>query len=280
MRVVVAGKGWLAFRAACLLEALTPGWGIRSTIEVVRNGDDPGRDTWLPSLVQLASDRGWPVHRGAAEAALGRGDVLLSLQHDRIVDCRALGGAAAFNLHFARLPRYRGSLTSAWPIRNGDRYAGVTLHVLTEVVDGGPVIASREFPLPAFYTAYELYQAYHAHGFELLKEQLESLLRGTYVAVPQDDAGATIYTRQSIDFSDLELRDFAGSAPAVRDHCRSLIFPPRHHPTFRGRPVRGCIAVDAGSSAGLPPGSVVAEGPEYALVACGSGLVWLEYRMG
>lgn len=278
MRVAIGGKGWLAVRTARLVEALAPWWQLDVTIEVVRNRDDPGHDTWLPSLVRLAAGRGWPVHRAAEDAALGPADVFLSLQHDRIVDCAALGSAGAFNLHFAHLPRYRGSLTTAWPIRNGDRTAGVTLHVLTPVVDGGPVIASRGFQVPTFHTAYDLYRAYHAHGFELMKDHLDALLRGSYAAVPQDDAAATVLTRNSIDFSDVALREFDDGAEQVRDHCRSLIFPPKHYPTFRGRPVQACFCVGDRPS-GRRPGTVVGEGPEYVLVACRDGLVCLEYLL-
>ena len=124
MRIAIGGKGWLAVRAARLLGALTDMGALDATVEVVCNRDDTGRDSWLPSLVAVALSRGWKTHRRAEEAGLGSGDVFLSLQHDRIVDCAALD-ARAYNLHFARAPeQYRGSLTSVWPIRNGDAVAG------------------------------------------------------------------------------------------------------------------------------------------------------------
>lgn len=194
MRVVIAGRGWMAVRAARLLDALVTAGHLDACIEVVRNSNDQGGDSWLPSLVKLAAARGWLVHDRAEPADLGADDVLISLQHDRIVNCAALGGAAAYNLHFAHLPRYRGSLTSALPIRNGETQVGVTLHVLVPEVDAGPIIAQRAFEIPPFCTAYDLYQLYHAYGFELLKENLEALVTGDVVAVPQDNAAATTFT--------------------------------------------------------------------------------------
>jgi methionyl-tRNA formyltransferase len=278
MGVAIAGRGWMAVRAARLVAALVTAEAVNARIEVVRNRNDPGKDSWLPSLVALAAARGWPVYDRAEQASLGAGDVLLSLQHDRIVDCAALGGAAAYNLHFAYLPRYRGSLTSALPIRHGDSQVGVTLHVLVPEVDAGPVIATQAFELPPFCTAYELYQLYHAYGFELLKENLQSLLHGEVVAVPQNDAAATTFYRSAIDFADADLADFDRTAAEVRDWTRSLIFPPSQLPTFRGRKVRGCYTLTCSSAKAEPPGTVIHLDPELAIVACRQDLVCLEFR--
>lgn len=277
MRVAIAGRGWMAVRAARLLAALVAANAVDARIEVVRNRNDPGEDTWLPSLAALAAARGWPMHDRAERAGLGAEDVLLSLQHDRIVDCAALGSAAAYNLHFAHLPRYRGSLTSALPIRHGDAEVGVTLHVLVPEVDAGPVIATRAFKIPPFCTAYDLYRLYHAYGFELLKEYLEPLLRGDVVAVPQDDKAATTFYRGAIDFTDTDLTDFDRSAAEVRDWVRSLIFPPAQYPTFRDRKVSGCYALTSSSINAKPPGTVIHLEPDLAIVACRADLVCLEF---
>jgi methionyl-tRNA formyltransferase len=276
VRIAIGGKGWLAVRAARLLGALTDMGALDANVEVVCNRDDTGQDSWLPSLLAVATSRGWKTHSRAEEAGLGSDDVFLSLQHDRIVNCAALD-ARAYNLHFARVPQYRGSLTSVWPIRNGDAVAGVTLHVLTQGVDAGPVIASALFEIPTFFTAYDLYRAYHAHDFELLADHLEDLLAGRYEAVPQDDAAAAVYLRKSVDFSDVALTDFDRSAEQVRDHCRSLIFPPAQYPTFRGRPVKACHAVHWAGAPVLEPGAVLADDVTQVLVACRAGLVCLEY---
>jgi methionyl-tRNA formyltransferase len=277
MRVAIAGRGWMAVRAARLLAALAAANALDARIEVVRNRNDPGEDSWLPSLAALAAARGWPTHDRAERAGLGAEDVLLSLQHDRIVNCAALGGAAAYNLHFAHLPRYRGSLTSALPIRHGAAQVGVTLHVLVAEVDAGPVIATRAFELPPFCTAYDLYRLYHAYGFELLKENLEPLLRGDAVAVPQDDNAATTFYRSGIDFTDTDLTDFDASATEVRDWVRSLIFPPAQHPMFLGRKVGACYALNCSSINAKPPGTVIHFEPDLAMVACRADLVCLEF---
>lgn len=277
MRVAIAGRGWMAVRVARLMAALAAADVVDARIEVIRNRNDTGEDSWLPSLAALAAARGWPAHGRAEWAGLGAEDVLLSLQHDRIVDCAALGGAAAYNLHFAYLPRYRGSLTSALPIRHGDAQVGVTLHVLAPEVDAGPIIATRAFEVPSFCTAYDLYRLYHAYGFELLKENLQSLLRGDIVAVPQDDEAATTFYRTAIDFADADLTDFDRTAAEVRDWVRSLIFPPSQLPTFQGQKVRGCYTLACSSAKAEPPGTLIHFDPELAIVACRGDAVCLEF---
>lgn len=281
MKIAVAGKGWLAVRTARLLAALIAIRRLDATIEVIANRDDAGVDSWLPSLRGLAGRRGWPVHASPKHADLGPGDVFLSLQYDRIVDCAALGGASAYNLHFARLPRYRGSLTSALPIRRGETMVGVTLHVLVQEVDAGPVIASRSFPLPPFCTAYDLYLAYHEYGFDLLKDHLGALLAGEVAATPQDDAEATTFYRTAIDFSDLELSDFGRDAEDVSGWYRSLIFPPAQYPLYRGRRVASCYPVTvAAAGHDRRPGRVIFADSDQAVVECGRGQVCLEFLPG
>ena len=49
MRVVVAGQGWIAVRAARLLAGLVVAKDLDAHIEVARNRGDTGEDTWLPS---------------------------------------------------------------------------------------------------------------------------------------------------------------------------------------------------------------------------------------
>ena len=46
-----------------------------------------------------------------------------------------------FNLHFSLLPSYKGMHTSAFPILNGEKYSGVTIHKIDNGIDTGDIIA-------------------------------------------------------------------------------------------------------------------------------------------
>lgn len=51
------------------------------------------------------------------------------------------------NIHPSLLPRYRGLDTHRRALEAGDRVHGVSVHFVTEDLDGGPVIAQAEVPV-------------------------------------------------------------------------------------------------------------------------------------
>ena len=51
------------------------------------------------------------------------------------------------NVHPSLLPRYPGLDTHARAIANGDRESGCSVHVVTETLDGGPVLGQLKVPV-------------------------------------------------------------------------------------------------------------------------------------
>lgn len=51
------------------------------------------------------------------------------------------------NLHPSLLPNYRGMAPQHWPIINGEKEAGITVHYVDEGTDTGDIIVQRRFPL-------------------------------------------------------------------------------------------------------------------------------------
>jgi methionyl-tRNA formyltransferase len=280
VRVVVAGRGWLAVRGARLFSMLADAGGEVVEVVCLPIADDvpAAEPSWLPSLRAAARRHGWPVVEKVAQTELTPDDLFLSLQFDRIVHVPDLGGARALNLHFAPLPRHRGSLSCVWPILERDAEAGVTLHELTAQVDAGPVVAARSFPLPASVTAGELYRIFHREGFGLLAELAVPVLHGTYRTSPQAD-GAAAHRRADIDFGVREITDlvsFAEPADVVRAACLARIFPEYQLPSFQGRPVTGAYTLRPRPLPGAV-GDVVARTATSALVRCSDGLVAFEF---
>lgn len=237
-KLVLCGKGSLACRAAeYVLDLQQAGLLPHRLIAMPVDGDG-GQDTWEPSLRKLCAARGLAIASRMEEMGLAEGDVLFSLQYDRIIRLSELCGARAFNLHFSALPRYRGCFPSMWPLRNGELEAGVTLHVLTAGIDDGPIVDQQIYPLPPFLTAFDLYSLHHAHGYEVFKRNLAAILAHREVARSQSEGDWAYYDRRSIDFSLLELSHFEQRSVA---HClgflKSMIFPPYQVPTLQGEKV-------------------------------------------
>jgi len=51
------------------------------------------------------------------------------------------------NLHPSLLPRYRGMAPQHWPIINGEKETGITVHYVDEGTDTGDIIVQRHIPL-------------------------------------------------------------------------------------------------------------------------------------
>ncbi|MBO3699046.1 methionyl-tRNA formyltransferase [Roseivirga sp. E12] len=53
-----------------------------------------------------------------------------------------------FNFHYALLPKYKGADPIFWQIKNDEQEGGLTVHLMTEEFDEGPVILQEKIPFP------------------------------------------------------------------------------------------------------------------------------------
>ena len=96
------------------------------------------------------------------------------------------------NLHPSLLPRYRGPSPVATALLDGVAATGVSLMLLDEGMDTGPVLAQREYPLSGAETAESLTADLFRLGADLLLDKLDAWIAGSLTAVPQNEAQATI----------------------------------------------------------------------------------------
>jgi methionyl-tRNA formyltransferase len=275
MRIIVAGRGALAVRGAHLFALLAQTDHRDISVECVPSpgDDDPRRSS--PSLRAAAIQSGWLSHDDTRDLGLSPSDIFVSLQYARVIPMADLGRARALNLHFSPLPRHRGSLSCYWPIESRDAEAGVTLHEIAAQVDSGPIVATRSFALPTFLTAEELFVLFEQHAFELLCERAMEIIDGNYRSVPQHERAVAAHRRADVDFTALEITDFARPAAEVRDACLSLAFPAFQHPTFLGRRIGRAYALDLEiRTVGI--GDVVADTGDTVMIRCSTGVVCLE----
>ena len=64
--------------------------------------------------------------------------------------------SVCINVHGSLLPHYAGARTLSWVIENGEVESGVTVHLVDEGMDTGPIILQRAFPLSPFDTTASL----------------------------------------------------------------------------------------------------------------------------
>lgn len=82
----------------------------------------------------------------------------------------------SINLHQAPLPEFKGCNGASHAIINNVKYFGSTLHVLSEELDNGDIIAKKKFPLKKNITAKELYEYNDKIAFELFKKNIGKVL--------------------------------------------------------------------------------------------------------
>ena len=103
----------------------------------------------------------------------------------------ALPPLGALNIHPSLLPLYRGPSPVASAMLAGDAITGVTIILLDEGMDSGPILAQRETPIGATETAGALTARLFAMGATLLTETLPAWRARRISPTPQDESRAT-----------------------------------------------------------------------------------------
>lgn len=160
-----------------------------------------GRTPEMPPVKQHALSLGLPVlqppslrpARVQAELAALQPEVIVVAAYGLLLPPAVLGTPAhgCLNLHPSLLPRHRGPSPVVTAILEGDTVTGITLMLLDEGMDTGPVIAQREHSITPTDTAESLTGALFRRGAALLLETLPDWVAGRITPRAQDAARAT-----------------------------------------------------------------------------------------
>ncbi len=99
----------------------------------------------------------------------------------------------SWNLHGSILPKFRGASPIQWAILAGDKTSGVSLTLMDDDLDHGPVLATVEQPIGSGDTFGSLEERLSIAAAQLLADNLPKIAAGAK-GTPQDHANAT-YTR-------------------------------------------------------------------------------------
>ncbi|MCU7960856.1 MAG: hypothetical protein KZQ58_12860 [gamma proteobacterium symbiont of Bathyaustriella thionipta] len=135
MKICIAGKGAIAIHGLC---TTVERFGMQSVV-VCPNRSDKGISDWQPSLRRHANEMGVKVVSLSNLYDI-EDLIFISLEFDQIIDPGQFRTSQLYNIHFSKLPAYKGMYTSAWPILNGELESGVTLHRIDHGIDTGDII--------------------------------------------------------------------------------------------------------------------------------------------
>ncbi|MDA1095800.1 MAG: methionyl-tRNA formyltransferase [Chloroflexi bacterium] len=283
MRVVFLGTAQFAVPTLrALVEA-----GLRP-VAVYTRPDMPagrGRSLRLSPVKRAALDFGLPVHEPTRLQRPGVLDELRRLEPTVLVlaayglllpraflDIAPRGG---LNVHPSLLPRHRGPSPVVATLLEGDAEAGVSIFLMDQGMDSGPVIATRRLPLTGDETGGGLTDILADVGARLLVEALGPWVSGSVLPQPQDETLAT-YSRL-LSRVDGEL-DFHLPATGVHRTVRALNPWPAGSTRLNGdRLVLLRTAVVADASLTGTPGEVIQViedgGPTWIGVVTGEGVL-------
>jgi methionyl-tRNA formyltransferase len=169
------------------------------------------------------------------------------------------------NLHFSLLPAYRGAAPVQRALMDGVAATGVSVIVLTEGMDEGPLLARRAVPVGPDESAGEVGDRLARIGAPVLVAALEGFASGAISPRPQDHAAATYAPKVADDEARV---DWRLSARALADLVRALDPAPGAWTTLRGRRLK-LFRARARPAATLAPGAL--SGGAELVAGTGSG---------
>ncbi len=200
-----------------------------------------------------------------------RPDAIVVAAYGRLLPPDALGVPefGCLNLHPSLLPRYRGPSPVAGTILAGDDTTGVTVMLLDEGMDTGPIIAQSERAISPSDDAISLTASLFLDGASLLLRTLPGWIDGAVAAFPQDDNLST-YTSK-LERSD-GLADWdSGVETLVRRHKAYAPWPGLYT-HWDGKEIK---MLEVAPATGPPVESGLVTSVDGAPIAIGAGNGWL-----
>jgi methionyl-tRNA formyltransferase len=183
----------------------------------------------------------------------------------------ALPAYGCINVHASLLPAYRGASPIAAAILDGRAETGVSVMLMDEGMDTGPVLAQARQPIAGDDTTPALSARLAEQGAALLAATLPGWLAGSVPPIPQDELPGGPSVCRLIRKEDGAI-DWTQPAAMIERMTRAYAPWPSAYTTWRGAPLKiWQAAVRPGNT---PAGAVVAT-PDGPAVGTGDGLLLL-----
>jgi len=178
---------------------------------------------------------------------------------------------AALNLHGSLLPKYRGRQPANWVLINGEEETGVTLHIMEEKPDAGPIVAQKRIRIEFEDDILTLYRKLISASRSLMREIVPELKRGIVRSVPQTGPSSYFGGRKPEDGLILWDRD----ALSIYNLVRAVTHPyPGAFTFLEGKKMYIWRAYPEKKELSDTPGTVLSLEP--LLIATGGGVLRLD----
>ena len=224
------------------LEGLIDSYEVVGVVTQPDKRTGRGRKVVAPPVKQAAMARGLPVLQPKTlrqpevieELKALAPTVIVVAAYGQILpsEVLAIPPRGCLNVHPSLLPKYRGAAPIAGAILAGEEETGVTIMLMDEGMDTGPILAQRRLMIEPEDTTESLSRKLARLGADLLIETLPRWLRGEIAPQPQDDSRAT-YTKPIA--KEDGLIDWSLPAVEIWRRCRAYYPWPSAYTYWQGR---------------------------------------------
>ncbi len=267
-----------AFSCPCL-KSISKGFQVKLVVTRAPKRAGRGRKIRKTPVEELAEKLDIPVmHFDDRENVREK---LLALSPDFIV-LAAFGGIlkkeileipkfAPLNLHPSLLPELRGASPVNWAILKGLKRTGVTVMVMDEGLDTGPIVLQKGVLIEKDWDSEILSEKLAELGAELMVEAIKGMLRGDLKPKPQE--GDPTYA--PLLKKEMGLLDWRLPSESLERRVKGLKPWPMAYTFLKGRRIIITKAKSAPSSRDAEPGTVLSV-DEFIEVKAGEGSLFIE----
>jgi methionyl-tRNA formyltransferase len=273
-----------------LVERRPPGQLLPEGLDIVAVVTRPdkvagrGRETSISPVKRFAAAMGLTVHQPGSLRRREAQELLTTLAPDLIVvaafgqilppEVLRLPKYGCLNVHASLLPLHRGASPIASAILAGDPETGVSIMLMDEGLDTGPVLARQATRIDPHDTAGTLFARLADLGAETLLRTLPPWLAGSITPEPQDSARATLTRILTKDDGRL---DWSRAATQLERAVRAYHPWPGAYTIWNSQTLKILKAHVLEASVQAPPGHqpgkcfLAGESPRDRLLCCGCG---------
>ena len=274
-RILLLGLGHTALSALQSLRQCFSVVGVVRGQPTTQSGQDP--------VETEARCVGIPLFRDASPAAIAdlvkelNPDCVVVSSYDRILGEELLSQTRFVNVHYSRLPEYRGRANVNWALINDEDVTAITIHILAPGVDSGNILLQKIVPIAPRDSVGGLYRRLNEIQRVHLGATVARYLEG-YEGNPQWEADATYGCSRTPDDG---LIDWTARTCDIDRMIRALGEPfPGAFGYLNGRrlTIWDAVTLEAPPKyAGRVPGRVIRVSPKegYADVLTGDGVLRL-----
>lgn len=126
-------------------------------------------------------------------------DVLISANYRYLIDDELIKLPKIFpiNIHGSLLPKYRGRAPLIWAIINGEKYSGITVHIIDHECDKGDILFQQRVDIPSDVTGAEMVKLYESLYPTIIETVLNKIFTNQYNLISQQENEASYFGRRT-----------------------------------------------------------------------------------